>query len=1183
MSASNQEIKDALADKKPDLLADAHQILSTLGYKSKRTIDGIHQPSEFLQQYDPKNGEGVNADELKQHADKIGIVFQVTDEEIREANEPAASEFQRNNERSFFFVAADLKAGHYLRGQLARMTRAVNRCFASPTVVLFRHSNSDAGDAISLSFISRRRSKIDDTKDVLGRVSILRAIRRDDPHRGHLKILQDLTLPAQLQWIKDQSKNLDFDGLLAAWLNTLDTETLNKHFYKALFEWFERAVQQCKFPDSETAGKNEEQVIRMITRMLFIWFIKEKGLVPKELFEESFALDILKKHQPDNSDYYRAVLQNLFFGTLNTPQEDRDFRQRDEHGKGKSDQYRVFNLYRYEDMLKNPQDFVKRLHPVPFVNGGLFDCLDGFETGGYQADRRRIDCFTDNRTHRELLKVPSHLFFDEDKGLFPLFNQFKFTVAENTPLDQEVALDPELLGMVFENLLAAIVPESYENARKQTGSFYTPRPIVEYMVDEALIAYLSGKLEEEAVPKLQQLLSWEDAEGDNELLTSKEKDGIINAIDELRILDPAVGSGAFPMGILHKLVHILSQVDPQNAQWAKMQRERAATITDPTVRKNTMEDIEKIFSGSNNFGDYGRKLYLIQRTIHGADLQAVAAQITRLRFFISLIIDQKPSDNQPNRGIEPLPNLETKFVAADSLIRLERNEKKQWNLAENKDVREYQRKINLVRSEYFTAKTRDKKRILREHDKKLRQKLSNELEKTGFLQSDADRYVEWDLYNQTAQADWFDAELMLGISNDFDIIIGNPPYLESRSSNFDSKKKNMYQEQAKIDWGKGSIPRGSDLLIYFFLRAIQELNINGIGIFIVQNSWLHADYGYKFQKLAIKKFSFLKIIDSAFRYFGQANAPSINTVITSFSPKRGLPLHISSMKNWDEHKGNVRVFSNEELENNEWKWGVLFESPQWMIEVLDSLKADKTDVYSVKMNWGQGINERKNSYVTTKDAEENFGISEDKLHPIFYKTASFDFSKADYFLISAENFEKDELVELLNKNVPVFDSGSSRHIPDLILPRGIGKHYCALNWIKGYSYSGVECRLMPKNHRQAIYSVWALMNSSLIWLYREISGRKNLGGGMLKAEATDMKQLGDWLHIPDIEEAAQDIYNYLRQREPLTSLKEINTPEHRAIDALICHAFDIEEYEDQIRDALHNAIKFRDDKARTAS
>ena len=127
---------------------------------------------------------------------------------------------------------------------------------------------------------------------------------------------------------------------------------------------------------------------------------------------------------------------------------------------------------------------------TPFINGGLFDCLDSVKAKRYGG--WRIDCFSD--VDYKKLSVPNRLFFDE-KGLITVFNRYKFTVEENTPIEQEVALDPELLGKVFENLLAAYNPETRDMVRRQTGSYYTPRVVVDYMVEESLAAVLAQKVQ----------------------------------------------------------------------------------------------------------------------------------------------------------------------------------------------------------------------------------------------------------------------------------------------------------------------------------------------------------------------------------------------------------------------------------------------------------------------------------------------------------------------------------------------------------------------------------------------------------------------------------------------------------------------------------------------------------------
>ena len=451
-----------------------------------------------------------------------------------------------------------------------------------------------------------------------------------------------------------------------------------------------------------------------------------------------------------------------------------------------------------------------------------------------------------------------------------------------------MALDPELLGLVFENLLAAIVPESRDNARKETGSFYTPRPIVDHMVDEALAAHLAGRLGKNSEARLRALLGWEDPADDS--FSEKEKDALIAAIDGLRTLDPAVGSGAFPMGMLHKLVHILSRADPQNAKWKKIQQARAAEIPDPAVRRDALENIGRVFSEANNYGDYGRKLYLIQRVIHGADLQPAAAQIARLRFFISLVIDQKPREDRPNRGIEPLPNLETKFVAADSLAGLSR--KGQGDLSETDEVRELKSAIDRVRADYFGAKTRAEKHRLRARDAKLRRNLAKALAALGFAESDAARFAGWDLYDQTAGADWFDAELMMGIRDGFDIVIGNPPYV--RHELFAAKKPELKARFGNFFAGT------ADLYTYFYHKGLSELRGGGHLCLITSNKFMRAGYGKNTRELLAKSATLRTLVDfGELPVFKAAADPAI-VVAQNTPPPEKAELTAAVVKNAED-------------------------------------------------------------------------------------------------------------------------------------------------------------------------------------------------------------------------------------------------------------------------------------------
>jgi adenine-specific DNA-methyltransferase len=324
---------------------------------------------------------------------------------------------------------------------------------------------------------------------------------------------------------------------------------------------------------------------------------------------------------------------------------------------------------RYEYYFSNPQMFVDLANStVPFLNGGLFDCLDDKDNGMY------YDGFSDRESIRNSLILPDYLFFGEEvgknidlsewycdknkkkvsaRGIIDILKRYNFTVEENTPFDQEVSLDPELLGKVFENLLASFNPETQTTARKQTGSFYTPREIVQYMVDESLIAHLKRTVGDELEPQFRQLLQYSDEEVD---LTEEQRKFIMQSLYNCKILDPACGSGAFPMGMLQQMVHILGRIDPDNEQWKEMMMDQAIDETSDAYRNASKEerseliaDIERSFDENVNRPDYARKLYLIENCIYGVDIQPIAIQISKLRFFISLVVDQNtntdPTDN----------------------------------------------------------------------------------------------------------------------------------------------------------------------------------------------------------------------------------------------------------------------------------------------------------------------------------------------------------------------------------------------------------------------------------------------------------------------------------------------------------------------------------------------------------
>ena len=544
----------------------------------------------------------------------------------------------------------------------------------------------------------------------------------------------------------------------------------------------------------------------------------------------------------------------------------------------------------------------------------------------------RVDGFSDRDDNP--LHVPNELFFSGERivdlnkaygtrgkrykvrGLIHILDSYKFTIAENTPIEEEVALDPELLGKVFENLLAAYNPETETTARKQTGSFYTPREIVNYMTDESLIAYLKNELispidvetvslsdeqKAEIEEKLRGLLAYNDKPHQ---FNEAEVEILIKAIDTLKILDPAVGSGAFPMGVLHRLVFILGKLDPRNEQWKQRQIDRventieiAGQIDDSAFRESTIRDLEGEIESINeaferNELDYGRKLYLIENCIYGVDIQSIATQIAKLRCFISLIVDQQIDDSRENRGVRPLPNLETKFVAANTLIGIDKP--LQMAIGDT-EIDRKEKELEDVRRRHFTARTPRTKAKYRARDAQIRTAISKLLEEhKGLSHDDADRIANWDPYNQNASADFFDPEWMFGVRDGFDVVIGNPPYVVSK----DKQLRKIYSE---------SVYGRPNLYGYFIHRALQDLLANnGILTFINPRTLLTDAYCSALRTFVLKHSqisSVLNIVDRRDVFESVLQACIVNsfqnTSITN-------PIRIKS------------IFSKEDISDTNW-------------------------------------------------------------------------------------------------------------------------------------------------------------------------------------------------------------------------------------------------------------------------
>lgn len=646
-------------------------------------------------------------------------------------------------------------------------------------------------------------------------------------------------------------------------------EALTKQFYKDLFEWYLWAVDEksnVTFPnyvatEDDDRDDIEKKIIRMITRIMFVWFIKQKDLVPNRIFDIDFLSSILKDFDPYSTtegNYYNAILQNLFFGTLNRAIEDEDGNTRKFAASSKRG---IKTLYRYSELFSiSKQDIITLFSEVPFMNGGLFECLDktryidgveqSYNFDGFSRNNAR---FADGRyKHRAV--VPNILFFEPKKGLISILSRYNFTIEENSPEEQQVALDPELLGKVFENLLGAYNPETKETARNQSGSFYTPREIVNYMVDESLIAYL----------------------GDNDFVRSlfcndfsydktKEEEyrAITDKLKKVKVLDPACGSGAFPMGLLNRMIDILERISPD----------------------------ERI---------YDLKLSIIENCIYGSDIQSIAAQITKLRFFISLICDCEKDASKPNFGIPTLPNLETKFVVANSLIgRKNKGVDVQGDLFVDSEIIRLKNELQKIRHQHFIADSTAKKVRLRKQDEQLREELRNILKQGYDSQLGAEQLAAWNPYDQNAVSPFFDPEWMFGVADGFDIVIGNPPYVQLQKNSGELAK--LYENHNYF-----TFDRRGDVYCLFYERGWQLLKKGGHLCYITSNKWMRADYGETTRDFFANKTNPMLLIDFAgVKIFESA---TVDTNILLFSKSNNQHKTVCAVTN-KQNKDSVKNLS----------------------------------------------------------------------------------------------------------------------------------------------------------------------------------------------------------------------------------------------------------------------------------
>lgn len=589
-------------------------------------------------------------------------------------------------------------------------------------------------------------------------------------------------------------------------LNAFSVEALNEEFYKIIQAYFYelvggkigkgkkvtdygKGILQLPSVPKENQQVYQEFAVRLIGRTVFCWFLKmKKSEVEAPLLPESL---LSSKAVKQYSGYYHTILERLFFQSLNTPVEQR-----------------VENLPEGTDQ-------------IPFLNGGLF------EPGN--QDYYKPSNVTGLSQNLNTLNIDDQWFVK----FFEELEKYNFTIDENSVTDVEVSVDPEMLGRIFENLLAEIDPDSGETARKATGSFYTPREIVDYMATESLVQYIHNKtnLPQDQLRPIFKMMDKQDFD-----FSIAETEAILDALDKVKILDPACGSGAFPMGVLQKIVQALQKLDPDAEWWKKRQ---VARVSNAIVRKQLKEKLES--SGV----EYARKIGVIQNSLFGVDIQPVAAEISKLRCFLSLVVDENIDENKPNRGIEPLPNLEFKFVTADTLIKLP-EENGQRGLFDNW---EEMQELEELRNDYIQSYGKQKQCIKKQFLKVQQKMFNDQLSLFSDKASRAYQLSTWNPFGHE-KSDWFDPKWMFGIEK-FDVVIGNPPYIKE------------YTNKAAFDGirGKKYYQGKMDIWYYFACHLFDYLSEEGNLTFIATNNWVTNSGASKLRDKITNDCQIIQLID----------------------------------------------------------------------------------------------------------------------------------------------------------------------------------------------------------------------------------------------------------------------------------------------------------------------------------